>query len=81
MDNYPHINLAKARIHLGYVIKIAAKGHITIFTVAIQNTFSTAKAMKGIKLLPFEVLYTILHEVQSWLVSLNVDHIFQFHNV
>ena len=64
MDNYPHINLAKALIHLGHVIKIATKGHTAIFIVALLNTFSTFKAMERMKLLPFEVLYTSLHEVQ-----------------
>jgi hypothetical protein len=81
VDNFSHTGLSSTTLSLGPVLQFVAMAHITTILSDLLNTFYTLKAMERIKLLPLEMLYSILGDFQRRLAAWNEQHLCQLYNV
>jgi hypothetical protein len=80
-DNFSHIGLSNTPISLTPALQFVAMAHLTTILSDLLNTFYTIKAMERIKLLPLEMLYSILDDFQRRLAAWNEEHLCQLYNV
>ncbi|KAN0090423.1 Fungal specific transcription factor domain containing protein [Hyaloscypha variabilis] len=80
VDNFSQTGLHNQPLPLTSAIQFVAMAHLTTILSDILNTFYTLKAMERIKLLPLEVLYSILGDFQGRLASWNQEHLCQLYN-
>jgi len=81
LDNFSQTGLLNQPLPLTPAIQFVAMAHLTTILSDILNTFYTLRAMERIKLLPLEVIYSILDDFQGRLATWNQEHLCQLYNV
>lgn len=81
VENFSHTSLHNQPLSLTPAIQFVAMAHLTAILSDILNTFYTLKAMERFKLLPLEVIFSILDDFQRRLAEWNEEHLCQLFNV
>ncbi|TVY80655.1 Transcriptional activator protein DAL81 [Lachnellula suecica] len=81
IDAFSHTTLHNEPTSLTPALQFVAMAHLTSILSNLLSTFYTLKAIDRIKLLPIEVLYSIMDEFQTRLLTFQDDHLCQLYNV
>lgn len=81
IDNFTDTGLNNEPIGLMPALQFVAMAALTTILSDILNTFYTLKAVERIKLLPIEMLFSLLDQYQQRLNAWNKEHLCQLHNV
>jgi hypothetical protein len=81
VENFSHTSLHNQPLSLTPAIQFVAMAHLTAILSDILNTFYTLRAMERFKLLPLEVIFSILDDFQRRLAEWNEEHLYQLFNV
>lgn len=75
IDNFSHTGLSNEPLSITPALQFVAMAHLTTILSDLLNTFYTLKSMDRIKVLPLEVLYSILDDFQKRLGSWNQEYL------
>ncbi|PVH88712.1 hypothetical protein DL98DRAFT_648064 [Cadophora sp. DSE1049] len=75
ISNFSHLGLANTPLTLTPALQFIAMAHLSSILSDVLNTFYTIKAMERIKLLPIEMLFSILDGFQERLRSFRDEHL------
>lgn len=81
VDNFPQTSLSSEPLGLMPALQFMAMASLTTILSDLLNTFCTLKAVERIKLLPADVLFSLLNEFQARLRAWNDEHLRQLYNV
>ncbi|KAH6711124.1 fungal-specific transcription factor domain-containing protein [Leptodontidium sp. MPI-SDFR-AT-0119] len=75
ISNFSHLGLANTPLTLTPALQFIAMAHLSSILSDVLNTFYTLKAVERIKLLPIEMLFSILDGFQERLRIFRDDHL------
>lgn len=81
VNNFSHTSLNNEPLGLMPALQFIAMASLTTILSDLLNTFCTLKAVERIKLLPADVLLSLLHGFQERLRVWNDENLRQFYNV
>jgi hypothetical protein len=81
IDAFSHTSLNNEPVSITPALQFIAMAHLTTILSDLLSTFYTLKAMDRVKLLPIEVLYSIMDEFQTRLHTFHEEHLCQLYNV
>ncbi|KAH7336388.1 fungal-specific transcription factor domain-containing protein [Rhexocercosporidium sp. MPI-PUGE-AT-0058] len=75
ISNFSHLSLANNPLALTPALQFIAMAHLSSILSDVLNSFYTFKAMERIKLLPIEMLFSILDRFQDRLRTFRDEHL------
>jgi hypothetical protein len=81
LDNFSHVGLNNQPMGLVPALQFIAMAKLTTILSDLLSTFYTLKAMDRVKLLPIEVLYSIMDDFQARIHAFHEEHLYQLYNV
>ena len=81
LDNFSHVGLNNEPIGFMPALQFVAMANLTTILSDLLSTFYTLKAMDRVKLLPIEVLYSIMDDFQTRIHAFYEEHLYQLYNV
>jgi hypothetical protein len=81
LDNFSHVGLSDEPPGLMPALQFIAMAQLTTILSDLLSTFYTLKAMDRVKLLPAEMVYSIMDDFQARLHAFHEEHLCQLYNV